>query len=215
MNKRILLVDDHFIVRSGMSFLLKNEIEGIQVFEANDFLEAITKLEKSFFDLVILDINLPGGKKHYMIDDLRELQKDVKILIFSVHEEDVHAFRYIQAGANGYLNKLSESDTIVKAVKAVLETGIYISAGILNKFMSIFQNKEENSNPLEVLTQREFEIAQLLVKGYGNLEIANELDIKMTTVSTHKLKIFKKAHITNIIELFVLFKNYGLINLLL
>lgn len=208
MIKKILIVDDHFIVRSGMSLLLENEIDGIQVFGSNDFPEALAELEKNYFDLVILDINLPGGKKYYMIDDLRELQKDVKILIFSAHEEDIYAFRYIQAGANGYLNKLSESDTIVKAVKAVLEVGKYISVDILDKFISFSQNKKENSNPLEELTQREFEIAELLVKGYGNLEIANELDIKMTTVSTHKLNIFKKAHITNIIELSELFKKY-------
>ncbi|AOW11446.1 hypothetical protein EM308_15700 [Flavobacterium gilvum] len=208
--KKILIVDDHFIVRSGMSLLLENEIDGIQVFGVNDFPEAITELEKSFFDLVILDINLPGGKKYYMIDDLRALQKDVKILIFSAHEEDIYAFRYIQAGANGYLNKLSQSDTIVKAVKAVLEVGKYISADILDKFISFSQNKKENRNPLEELTQREFEIAELLVKGYGNLEIANELDIKMTTVSTHKLNIFKKAQITNIIELSELFKKFTL-----
>lgn len=206
MIKKILIVDDHFIVRSGMSFLLEKEIDRVQVFAANDFPEAIAKLEKIFFDLIILDINLPGGEKHYMIDDLRELQKDVKILIFSVLEEDAYAYRYIQAGANGYLNKLSESDTIVKAVKAVLEVGIYISADILDKLISFSKNKKENTNPLEKLTQREFEIAALLVKGYGNLEIANELDIKMTTVSTHKLKIFKKVHITNIIELYELFK---------
>lgn len=208
MIKKILIVDDHFIVRSGMSLLLENEIEGIQVFGANDFPEALVELEKNFFDLVILDINLPGGKKYYMIDDLREIQKEVKILIFSAHEEDIYAFRYIQAGANGYLNKLSESDTIVKAVKTVLEAGKYISVDILEKFIAFSQNRGENSNPLEELTQREFEIAELLVKGFGNLEIANELDIKMTTVSTHKLNIFKKAHITNIIELSELFKKF-------
>lgn len=206
MIKKILIVDDHFIVRSGMSFLLENEIDRVEVFAANDFPEAIAKLEKSFFDLVILDINLPGGEKQCMIDDLRELQKDVKILIFSVLGEDTYAYRYIQAGANGYLNKLSERDTIVKAVKAVLEVGIYISVDILDKLISFSKNKKENSNPLEELTQREFEIAKLLVKGYGNLEIANELNLKMTTVSTHKLKIFKKVHITNIIELYELFK---------
>lgn len=208
MVKKILIVDDHFIVRSGMSLLLENELEDVQVFGANDFMEAVTDCGKTSYDLVILDINMPGGKKCYMIDDLRELQKDLKILIFSAHEEDIYAFRYIQAGANGYLNKLSDSDTIVKAVKTVLEAGKYISADILDKFIAFSQHKGENNNPLEELTHREFEIAELLVKGFGNLEIANELDLKMTTISTHKLNIFKKLHITNIIELSELFKKY-------
>ncbi|HKO76576.1 MAG TPA: response regulator transcription factor [Flavobacterium sp.] len=209
MIKKILIVDDHFIVRSGMSLLLENEIDEVQIFGANDFQEALAECGNTSFDLVILDINLPGGKKCYMVDDLRELQKDVKILIFSAHEEDIYAFRYIQAGANGYLNKLSDSDTIVKAVKTVLEEGKYISNDILDKFIAFSQHKRESNNPLEDLTHREFEIAELLVKGYGNLEIANELDIKMTTVSTHKLNIFKKTHITNIIELSELFKKFN------
>lgn len=209
MTRKILIVDDHFIVRSGMTLLLENDLTNVQVFEASDFTEAIAKCNKTSFDLVILDINMPGGKKCYMIDDLREIQKDLKILIFSAHEEDIYAFRYIQAGANGYLNKLSDSDTIVKAVKTVLEVGKYISADILEKFISFSQHKGESNNPLEELTPREFEIAEFFVKGFGNLEIANELDIKMTTVSTHKLNIFKKVHITNIIELSELFKKYA------
>src|SRR6478752_7660854 len=135
MPKKILIVDDHFIVRSGMTLLLENEIENIKVSEADDFPEALIALGKTSFDLVILDINLPGGKKHHMIDDIRKLREDVSILIFSAHEEDIYAFRYIQAGANGYLNKLSNSDTIVKAVKKVLEVGRYISADILDKFI--------------------------------------------------------------------------------
>jgi DNA-binding NarL/FixJ family response regulator len=208
MVKNILIVDDHFIVRSGMSLLLENELDNVEVFGASDFQEALVECSKNSFDLVILDINLPGGKKCYMIDDLRELQKDIKILIFSAHEEDIYAFRYIQAGANGYLNKLSDSDTIVKAVKTVLEAGKYISIDILDKFIAFSQHKRESSNPLEELTHREFEIAELLVKGFGNLEVANELDIKMTTVSTHKLNVFKKTHITNIIELSELFKKF-------
>lgn len=209
MVKKILIVDDHFIVRSGMSLLLENELDNVQVFGASDFPEALVEFGKTQFDLVILDINLPGGKKCYMIDDLRELQKDVKILIFSAHEEDIYAFRYIQAGANGYLNKLSDSGTIVKAVKTVLKSGKYISAEIIDKFIAFSQHRGESNNPLEELTHREIEIAELLIKGYGNLEIANELDIKMTTVSTHKLNIFKKAHITNIIELSELYKKFA------
>lgn len=208
MVKNILIVDDHFIVRSGMTLLLEKQLDNVVVFEANDFQEALVECSEHSFDLVILDINLPDGKKCYMIDDLRELQKELKILIFSAYEEDIYAFRYIQAGANGYLNKLSDSDTIVKAVKTVLEGGKYISIDIMDKFIAHSQHKRESGNPLEELTQREFEIAELLVKGYGNLEISNELGIKMTTVSTHKLNILKKTHITNIMELLEIFKKF-------
>lgn len=208
MIKKILIVDDHFIVRSGMSLLLENEIDKVQICEANDFKEALTQCASIIFDLVILDINLSDGKKCLMIDDLRQLQKEVKILMFSAHEEEIYAFRYIQAGANGYLNKLSDSYTIVKTVKTVLEEGKYISNDILDKFIAASRHKREVDNPLKVLSLREFEIAELFVKGFGNLEIANELDIKMTTVSSHKLNIFKKVDINNIIELSELFKKF-------
>lgn len=208
MIKKILIVDDHFIVRSGMSLLLEKEIDNVQIFEAGDFKEALVQCSMVIFDLVILDISLPDGKNCCMIDDLRELQKDLKIVMFSAHEEEIYAFRYIQAGANGYLNKLSDNDTIVITIKTVLESGKYISIDTLDKFIAFSQHKREERNPLEELTQREFEIAEFLSRGFGNLEIANELDIKMTTVSTHKLKVFKKARVTNIIELSDLFKKF-------
>lgn len=208
MIQKILIVDDHYIVRSGMSLLLENKLGSVQINEANDFQEALVQCATFIFDLVILDINLPDGRKCNMINDLRELQKNVKILIFSAHEEDIYAFRYIQAGANGYLNKLSDSDTIIKAVKTVLKSGIYMSDNILDKFVAFSKDGKESSSTLENLTHREFEVAELLVRGYGNLEVSNELDIKMTTVSTHKLKIFKKAEVSNIIELSEMFKKY-------
>jgi DNA-binding NarL/FixJ family response regulator len=206
MFKKILIVEDHFIVRLGMLHLLENEIENVQVFEAQNFQEALIICNKVCFDLVILDINLPDGKKCNMLDDLRKVQKDVKILIFSAYQEDIYAFRYILAGANGYLDKLSENDTIVKAIKTVLDAGKYISNGTLNKLIAFLQDKKARNNFLDELSSREFEIAKLLVKGFGNLEISNELNIKTTTVSTHKLNIFKKTRIKNIIELSELFK---------
>lgn len=209
MIKKILIVDDHFIVRSGMSLLLENEIDNVQIFGANDFREALTECNRFIFDLVILDINLPDGKKCNMINDLRALQKDVKILIFSAYEEEIYAFRYIQAGANGYLDKFSDSDTIIQVVKTVLESGKYISITIMDKLIAFSQDGRESSNPLKDLTQRELEISELLIKGYGNLEVSNELDIKMTTVSTHKLNIFKKVEVNNIIELSELFKRFA------
>jgi DNA-binding NarL/FixJ family response regulator len=157
---------------------------------------------------VILDINLPEGRKCNMIDDLRELQKDVKILIFSAHEENIYAFRYIQAGANGYLNKFNDNDSIIKAVKTVLESGKFIPKVMLKKFMAFPQHSRESSNPLEELTDHELEIAKLLIKWYENLEIVNMLDIKMAMVSTLKSNVFKKTHVNNIIELSELFKKF-------
>ena len=122
MIKKILIVDSHFIVRSRVSLLLENEFNGVFVFGVNDFQDALSACGTIIFDLVILNINLPDGRKYSMIDDLRKLQKEVKILIFSVHDEDICAFRFIHAGANGYLNKFNnDTNSIINAIKTVLE----------------------------------------------------------------------------------------------
>ncbi|MGQ7944290.1 response regulator [Flavobacterium sp. WC2509] len=206
MDKKILIVDDHFIVRSGITFLLEKEFNDVSVTEADSFEGALSVCSRIIFDLVILDINLHDGRKIDMINDLRELQKEVKILIFSAYEEDIYAFRYIQAGANGYLNKFSDSSTTIEAIRTVLKLGKYITSNTLDKFIAFSQDRRESTNIIEVLTPRELEIAEFLVKGYGNIEVANELNLKMTTVSTHKLNIFKKLKVSNVIELFEMFK---------
>ena len=122
MDKKILIVDDHFIVRSGMSLLLENELDNVQVFDADDFPKALSALDTTSFDLVILDINLPDGRECDMIDDLRKLQRDLKIVMFSAYDEDIYAVRYIEAGANGYLNKFSnDTNSIINAIKTVLK----------------------------------------------------------------------------------------------
>ena len=121
MIAKILIVDDHFIVRSGISILLNNKINDVFVIGVEDFRGALIACSTFSFDLVILDINLPDGRKCQMIDDLRALQKDLKILIFSAYDEDIYAVPYIQAGANGYLNKFNDPNSIIKAIKAVLE----------------------------------------------------------------------------------------------
>ena len=122
MVTKILIVDDHFVVRSGMSLLLEKKLNDVFVIGVEDFQEALSACATVIFDLVILDINLPDGRKCQMIDDLRELQKDLKILIFSAYDEDIYAVRYIEAGANGYLNKFNnDTNSIINAIKTVLE----------------------------------------------------------------------------------------------
>src|ERR1043165_8080993 len=113
MIKKILIVDDHFIARFGMALLLENELNDVFVIGVDNFHDALSACATIIFDLVILEINLPDGRKCDLINDVREIQKDVKILIFSAHEENTQTFRYIQTGADGYLNKFNDSQTII------------------------------------------------------------------------------------------------------
>ena len=200
MKYKILIVDDHLVVRAGVTIILQSEIKKLDISYASNFPETIKVLNETVFDLIILDINIPGGKNTVMISDIRSILPDVKILMFSAHEEESYALRYLDAGANGYLNKLSGENKIVGAVKTIIETGKYISPEIANKLAS---NELNNCylNPFDKLSKREIEIVKLLVKGNGNLEISNHLNIQMSTVSTYKNRVFEKLKLNNLVEL--------------
>ncbi|RDI51342.1 response regulator [Flavobacterium glaciei] len=212
MQKKILIVDDHLVVRTGVSIILEEGIKNVAISEAKNFNETLDILKENTFDLIILDINIPGGRNTLMIEAIRNMQSDVKILVFSVYEEETHACPYIIAGANGYLNKLSDKKKIVNAVETILKIGNYISQGIIKELVQASTNKK-SINPLDILSKREREISELLVQGDGNIEIANKLNIQLTTVSTHKNKMFNKLNIKNVVELVSLFnKSIGVSN---
>lgn len=212
MQKEILIVDDHLVVRTGVSIILEEKIKNIAISTTENFNETLKILKEKIFDLIILDINIPGGRNTSMIEVIRNIQSEVKILIFSVYEEDTHACPYIIAGANGYLNKLSDKKKLTGAVDTILKTGNYLTPEIIKELVKASTNKQ-SINPLDKLSKREREISELLVQGDGNIEIANKLSIQLTTVSTHKNKIFNKLNIKNIVELIGLFnKSVGVDN---
>ncbi|MNQ35672.1 Oxygen regulatory protein NreC [compost metagenome] len=207
MAKKILIVDDHLVVRNGVAMVLEKQIEDVVISNAENFFEAIALLKEDSFDLIILDINIPGGKSTGMITDLRAIQPSVKILVFSAHEEEQYAIKYISAGANGYLNKLCSEEKIMFAINSIFESSTYISAELVSKLVEAKGSKKA-INPLEVLSKRELQIAQLLINGNGNLEISNMLDIHMSTVSTYKARVFEKLKISNLVELINLYKSF-------
>ncbi|AOZ99391.1 response regulator transcription factor [Flavobacterium commune] len=212
MQKEILIVDDHLVVRTGVSIILEEKIKNVAISTKDNYSGTLDFLKKKKIDLIILDINIPGGRNTAMIEEIKNIQPDVKILIFSVYEEETHACPYIIAGANGYLNKLSDKKMLVNAIDTILKTGNYLTPNIVNELVKASTNKTSN-DPLEKLSKREREISELLVKGDGNIEIANKLSIQLTTVSTHKNKIFNKLNIKNIVELIGLFNKTNGINI--
>ncbi|MBS7254104.1 response regulator transcription factor [Flavobacterium branchiicola] len=207
MTKKILIVDDHLVVRNGVAMVLEKQIEDVAISNAEDFFEAIALLKDFPFDLIILDINIPGGKSTGMISDIRAIQPTVKILVFSAHEEEQYALKYISAGANGYLNKLCSEEKMMFAINSIFETSTYISSEILALLLET-KHTQKSINPKEVLSKREIQIAELLIEGNGNLEISNKLNIHMSTVSTYKARVFEKLKITNLVELINLFKTF-------
>ncbi|KAF2509450.1 response regulator transcription factor [Flavobacterium zhairuonense] len=205
--KQILIVDDHLVVRNGVAMVLEKQIENVEISHAENFFEALAVLREKPICLVLLDINIPGGKNTGMIADIKAIQPAVKILVFSAHEEDQYALQYISAGANGYLNKLCSEEKMIFAINSVFETSTYVSPELVSKLLETRINKK-SKNPLESLSKRELQIAEMLINGNGNLEISNMLNIHMSTVSTYKARLFEKLRITNLVELINLFKTY-------
>ncbi|WP_159799866.1 response regulator transcription factor [Flavobacterium sp. MK4S-17] len=205
--KTILLADDHSVVRRGVALIIREKFPFIETMHAESFDEVKVKLKDMPVSLLILDINLPGGNTVKMIEQAKQIQPEMKILMFSAFDEEQYALRYIHSGADGYLNKLTSEDKIAEAVQTIIDGGKYISEKVKEK---IFENALNNThyNPLESLSNREIEIAELLVQGEGNLEIANRLNIQMSTVSTYKNRIFEKLEVNNIVSLVEKYKLY-------
>ncbi|WP_223609282.1 response regulator transcription factor [Chryseobacterium sp. OSA05B] len=202
MNRSILIADDHDIVLAGTSLILESRIQNVIIHQAEDYPEAILKISRQKYDLVILDINMPESKNKKMISEIKELDPDIKILIFSAYEEEI-AVQYIKEGANGYLSKLSKVDEISEAVKKIFSEGFYYPSSIVNQLLQ--------TSPLDSiknLSEREYEIFILMVKGYGNLEISNTMNIQMTTISTYKKRIHTKLKTNNLATLIKLYETY-------
>ena len=200
MSYKILIVDDHMVVKTGVSIILNSEINDLDIQFASTFSETLDKVKQFSYDLIILDINIPGGKNIEMIPEIRAIVPEVKILMFSAHEEEFYALRYVSAGADGFLNKLSSEEKLIEAVRSIREFGKYLTENLIDQLNNNLLN-DEPLNPFDLLSKREIEIANLLVRGDGNLEISNNLGIQMSTVSTYKNRIFEKLKINNLVEL--------------
>lgn len=195
MNKKILIADDHYIVRAGTAMVLEAAYPRLNINFAENYEQTKNFIGSNSYDLLILDIDMPGSQYKQMIHELKSIQNSLKILVFSGYDNDV-ALQYIREGAEGYLNKQSNEEQIKIAVKSILDKGYYYPTELI---VPIIQNKK--NSPGEKLSSREYEIFKLLSYGNGNLEIANMLNIKMSTVSTYKKRIFEKLNVANIAEL--------------
>ncbi|MFY1047066.1 response regulator [Chryseobacterium sp. GP-SGM7] len=202
-----LLADDHSLIRQGVEFLIEEiGFEG-EIFHASTLHKTLEIIEVQHLDIIIMDALFPDGNSLTLIPEIRTLKPEIKILIFSGLDENTHAVKYIRAGANGFLTKLSEEEEIKEAILKIHTTGKYIS-GITQDVLINSMKKHNLINPLLKLTKREFEIAEMYAKGQGNLEIANNLDVKQNTISTIKKRIFDKLNIENFVELVEIMNNY-------
>ena len=202
-----ITADDHSVVTKSLSFIMKELYSNATIHELNNLTDVVEKLNTTPVNLLMLDVTFPDGNSLAVIPTIKKIQPNLKILIFSGHDEDIYAMRYLQAGADGYLHKLSTEDEIKMAINEVMTFGRYLSRNIQEKLTNNYIFKKPQ-NPLEQLSNRELEIATLMVEGYGNIEICAALDLQKSTVSTYKNRIFEKLQIEHISELIHLFNLY-------
>ncbi|BFO64850.1 response regulator [Chryseobacterium sp. KCF3-3] len=196
MTKKILIADDHHVVRIGTAMILEKNFNHLEVDFAETYGEAKQKIESEKYDLVILDIELPGSILKSMVKEIKEISEDTLILIFTSYKENI-ALQYIEEGANGFLNKQSDPENFVKAVEALFKDGNYYTPEIMSELLK----GDKKRKAIENLSERELQVFNLLAKGNGNLEIANALDIEESTVGTYKRRVYQKLKITNLVEL--------------
>lgn len=202
-----LLADDHSIVRQGMEIVISDIAPNAKVYHTSSLQQAVELIETKGVEMAIIDAHFPEGNSLHILPQMKSINPDIKILIFTGLEEDLYALKFIKAGANGYLSKLSEEEEVRDAVTHFIEKGEYFSDLTRNLLVQFIYDPKVIS-PLSSLTKRELQIAELYADGFGNLEIANNLNIKQNTVSTIKKNIFEKLKIENIVELIDLIKTH-------
>lgn len=198
-----LLIEDHAVVRMGMRLVIRETFENVSVQESESFNDGLRIVKDTPVDLVILDIHIPGGQDVKMIEMIRAARANAKILIFSGLPEEKYALKYVQAGADGYLSKRSGPDRYGEAVSAVMNDRKYLSEAVREQLITqLPQNYSKiKRRKWTSLTDRELEISRLLTRGLWTKEIATQLQLKLSTVSTFKKKIFRKCGVTSAIEL--------------
>jgi|SRR5690606_21285260 len=209
----ILIADDHGIVRLGLSSMIKKLRPQAVVNEVDDYQKVLSAIKKDSYDLIILDINMPNGSFQETLEVIKIRCPKTKVMVFSSQDEHLYAIRYLKMGADGFLHKLSPEENIKNALEKMLNKGSYVSEEV--KDAMIFNTLNKNvpgENTLETLSDREIEIAELLTRGMPLKDISSELNLHVSTVSTYKVRIFKKLDIQSVPELIDVFKFYDSVN---
>ena len=207
---KILLVDDHAVVRMGFKMLIEAEADMKVIGEAESGEAAIKLFQELKPDIIVMDITMPGIGGLEAIDRIMAKDKNTKILVLSAHEDSVHPKRVLNAGAMGYLTKRSAAEELIKAIKSVYQGKRYLEPNIAQQ-MAITQLSGE-TNPVEILSDREFEVFMALAKGKSTNDIAETLCLSPRTVGTHLYNIKQKLNANNSAEIALIAIRCGLID---
>ncbi|MGD0947542.1 MAG: response regulator transcription factor [Candidatus Binatia bacterium] len=196
----ILIADDHAVVRRGLRDILAEAFPEANIAEAGDSGQATQLLLKQAFDLVVLDINMPGRSGLEVLEEARRLRPRTRVLVLSVYPEEAFAIRAFKLGAAGYLNKQSAPEELVAAVKRVLAGGKYVTAVLAERLAAVLGAEIEQA-PHETLSNRELQVLRLIATGKTLKEIAAELSLSEKTVATYRVRITDKVGLSTNVEL--------------
>jgi DNA-binding NarL/FixJ family response regulator len=203
-SKRVFLVDDHPLFREGLVGLIKRE-RGLTICgEADNAPEALSEVERLKPDLVLVDISLPGKSGLELIKDILAVCPDTPVLVISMHDEALYAERVLRAGGRGYIMKQEGPDKILQAIRQVLSGQIAVSAKMSVRLLDALSGrgpKSKNKSPISRLTDREFEIFQLIGRGKDSHDIARQLNLSVKTVDAHRGHMKEKLEMTTGTEL--------------
>jgi two-component system, NarL family, invasion response regulator UvrY len=192
--RRILIADDHVVVRKGLRQILIDAFPSAEIVEVGDAEDLLKKVMTKEWDVVITDISMPGRSGLDVLQQIRQNFPKLPVLILSVHPEDQYAIRVLKAGASGYLTKNSASEDLVKAVNWVMLGKKYITPSIAERLATTLEQDAEKL-PHEYLSDREFEVLKLLASGRSVSEIADQISLSATTVSTYRSRIMTKMNL--------------------
>lgn len=213
MAVKIMITDDHSMIREGLKNLLELDGDIEVIAEAEDGMECLDKLESIHPDVLLLDINMPKMNGLEVLKKLKEKRSKIKVLVLTVHNETEYLMKAVDIGINGYVLKDSESSELKKAIFAIYEGETYIQPSLIPALNSKMIEKDKDEVKIDSLTRRELEVLKLLAIGMYNKEVAEKLDISERTVKNHVSNIFKKIEVTDRTQVAVFAIRNGLVDL--
>ncbi|MCY1516590.1 Response regulator UvrY [compost metagenome] len=200
MVKNILIADDHSAIRIGVKQICLSEFPGVKIGEATTYNEVFQQLKESHWDILILDIDLPGRNGLEILQQLKADKQKVPVLMFSFHGEEQLAIRAMKLGASGYLSKDAADLELVKAIIQITQGRKYVSYALSEKLLSLLHEDNEKA-PHELLSEREYQTLLLIASGKTITEIADQLCLSKPTISTYRARILEKMNMKNNAEL--------------
>lgn len=200
MVKKILIADDHSTIRIGVKQICNAEFPAMQFGEAINYVEVFQKIKETNWDLLILDIDLPGRNGLDILKQIKAQKVKIPVLIFSFHNEEQIAIRALKTGAAGYLSKDAADMELIKAINQILSGKKYVSQTISEKLISLLDNSDDRE-PHELLSDREYQTFVLIASGKNVTEIAGILNLSKPTISTYRSRILEKMHLKNNAEI--------------